>query len=312
MRTAEFEAQVVAAFGRHLRVRDASGAQHDARPFGRKLDIVCGDRVRCQRNTPTGEVHAVAVMPRTSALYGSSARGGAELVDANLDLMAVVVALLPRPDFFVMDRYLAAAACARLHALVVLNKCELIAAGSDDAAELESNVAAYARIGYPVVRVSARQAIGVDALAKAVDTHTGVLVGQSGVGKSSLMRLLAGAAVGADIATGALGRDDEGIHTTTAARMYACVAGGRLIDSPGVRDFAPSIEHLDVGSLGFIDVDALASGCRFNDCRHMREPACAVRAAAESGAMQPRRYESYRRLRRLVEDLHERRGPKGR
>jgi ribosome biogenesis GTPase / thiamine phosphate phosphatase len=84
-----------------------------------------------------------------------------------------------------------------------------------------------------------------------------------------------------------------------------------LIDSPGVRDFAPAIDKLDAAHLGFIEVARLAPGCRFNDCRHMREPACAVRAAVESGTLSARRYESYRRLRRLHEELVQARGPGG-
>ncbi len=98
-------------------------------------------------------------------------------------------------------------------------------------------------------------------------------------------------------------RDEEGRHTTTASRLYECAGGGRVIDSPGVRDFAPAIEDLDPATLGFREVAQLAPGCRFNDCRHMQEPGCAIRGAVEAGAMGERRYESYRRLRRLFEQL---------
>lgn len=127
-----------------------------------------------------------------------------------------------------------------------------------------------------------------------------MLVGQSGVGKSSLVtRLLPDV----DIATQELDRDLEGRHTTTASRLYDMPQGGALIDSPGVRDFAPAISALEPGSMGFVEVDRFATGCRFQDCRHMREPGCAVIAALERGELDPRRYESYRRLRRLYEDL---------
>ena len=104
-------------------------------------------------------------------------------------------------------------------------------------------------------------------------------------------------------------REEEGRHTTTAARLYDLPHGAALIDSPGVRDFAPAVQALDERSLGFIEVERLAAGCRFADCRHMREPGCAVQAAAESGAMPARRYESYRRLRRLYEELTAARRP---
>jgi ribosome biogenesis GTPase len=119
---------------------------------------------------------------------------------------------------------------------------------------------------------------------------------------------------GEDIATGELMRDEEGRHTTTASRAYRLPASqgdatGTLIDSPGVRDFAPAIDHLDERTLGFPEVATLAGGCRFLDCKHLQEPACAVIAAVRAGGMSERRYESYRRLRRLYADLVEARGP---
>ena len=131
------------------------------------------------------------------------------------------------------------------------------------------------------------------------------LVGQSGVGKSSLVRRLLPQV---DIAVGELVRAEEGRHTTTAARLFDLPHGAALIDSPGVRDFAPAVSALDERTLGFPEVARLAAGCRFSDCRHMREPGCAVRAAAEDGSWHARRYESYRRLRRLHEQLAATRG----
>jgi ribosome biogenesis GTPase len=132
------------------------------------------------------------------------------------------------------------------------------------------------------------------------------LVGQSGVGKSSLVaRLLPGE----QVAIGELVRAEEGRHTTTAARLFDLPERRALIDSPGVRDFAPAIDNLEPHTLGFVEVEGLAAGCRFLDCRHMREPGCAVRAADEAGTFHPRRYESYRRLRRLHEALSAARGP---
>ena len=98
-------------------------------------------------------------------------------------------------------------------------------------------------------------------------------------------------------------RSQEGVHTTTASRLYDLAGGGHLIDSPGVRDFAPALSRLEPTSLGFLEVAQRAPRCRFDDCRHLKEPACAVRAASESGEISPRRYESYRRLRRLFETL---------
>jgi ribosome biogenesis GTPase / thiamine phosphate phosphatase len=266
--------QVIATFGRHLIVRAAGGEELRARPFGRDLDVVCGDEVRCRID----------------------ARHGAEAVVANLTQLLVVLAPLPVPDLFVVDRYLAAATAAGVPATLVVNKSEL-----GIAATLGTELAAYAAAGYGALACSAATGAGIAALAAAlVPRAVAALVGQSGVGKSSLVRRLVPQA---EVEIGALVRAAEGRHTTTAARLFDVPQGAALIDSPGVRDFAPAVAALDERSLGFPEVAQLSGACRFGDCRHMREPGCAVRAAAEGGALHARRYESYRRLHRLRERL---------
>ncbi|HEX7418164.1 MAG TPA: ribosome small subunit-dependent GTPase A, partial [Steroidobacteraceae bacterium] len=245
-----FDAQVIAAFGRHVQVRDTGGALHAARPAGRKLALVCGDFVRCEHDPQHSQVHAVARLPRRTALYRSSARGGSEAVAANLTLLVVVIALRPPPDWFVVDRYLAAAASAGIAALLVLNKCELERDAAADAA-LHAEFAAYAAAGYPCLACSARAGRGIETLLARLAGETAVLVGQSGVGKSSLVKRLVPDAIAA---IGELVREEEGRHTTTASRLYdlPIVAGarattpGHLIDSPGVRDFAPAIDRLEL------------------------------------------------------------------
>ncbi len=304
MSVATFDARVIAAFGRHLLVQDGCGRTLKARPFGRDLGVVCGDEVRCRDDPRHGEVHVLEVLPRRTALYRSNARGGAEPVLANLTRLLVVIAPVPPPDPFVADRYLAAAESAGMAATLVLNKAEL-----DIDAVLREQLAVYSAAGYPCMSASASTGAGIDALLAACAGQVAALVGQSGVGKSSLVRRLAPAA---QVEIGGLVREEEGRHTTTASRVYELPGGARLIDSPGVRDFAPAVDHLDPRHLGFVEVARLAPGCRFGDCRHMREPGCAVRQAVESGSMDARRYESYRRLRRLADELTAARGPKQR
>lgn len=293
---------MVAAYGRHMMVRDAGGRRLRARPFGRSLTVVCGDEVRCRRDPLHDELHVVEVLPRRSALYRTSLRGRPEPLVANLSHLLVVLAPLPAPDLFVVDRYLAAAASAHLAATLVVNKEEL---GIDDT--LAAELAAYARAGYAGVRCSARTGGGTAELLAALPPGAiAALVGQSGVGKSSLVaRLLPGE----QVVIGDLVRAEEGRHTTTAARLFDLAEQRALIDSPGVRDFAPAIDSLEPRTLGFVEVGVLSADCRFLDCRHMREPGCAVRAAAEAATFHPRRYESYRRLRRLHEGLSAARGP---
>lgn len=299
-----FEACVTATFGRHLLVRDAAGKELRARPFGRALTVVCGDNVRCRVDPHHDEVHVVELVPRRTALYRSNVRGVTEPVVANLSRLLVVLAPMPVPDLFVVDRYLAAAASGGIGGMLVINKTEL---GIGE--ELQAQLDVYADAGYQWMPCSVRTGEGMDPLLESCAGQTAALVGQSGVGKSSIVQWLI---PDAEVETGALVREEEGRHTTTASRLFDLPRGGHLIDSPGVRDFAPAVDRLDNRSLGFMEVERLAPGCRFADCRHMREPGCAVRDATESGAMDARRYESYRRLRRLYEDLTEARGPERR
>jgi ribosome biogenesis GTPase len=296
-----FDAQVTAVFGRDLLVRNAAGAELRARVRGRRLEVVCGDDVLCEADAAHGEVNVVEGRPRRTALYRSNLRGVAEPVVANVSRLFVVMAPKPAPDFFVIDRYLAAATSAGIAGTIVLNKRDL---PMEDNMRIE--LAAYESAGFGTLTCSAR-AGEVDTLIEACANQVAALVGQSGVGKSSLVRRLV---PGAEIEVGELVREEEGRHTTTTSRMFDLANGGRLIDSPGVRDFAPAIERLDGRDMGFTEVARLAPGCRFQDCQHIREPKCAVRAASESGAFHPRRYESYRRLRRLYDELTKARGPK--
>lgn len=296
-----FEALVIAAFGRHLLVRDEASRELKARPFGRGLTLVCGDKVRCRPDARHGETHVVELLPRRTALYRSNLRGGSEPVVANLSQLCVVLAPLPTPDWFVVDRYLAAATSAGLTATLVVNKSDL---GLTE--ELQTELRVYEAAGYPWIGCSARSPEGVESLRRTCQGTVAALVGQSGVGKSSLVRQLAPLA---EVEIGDLVRDEEGRHTTTRSRLWDLPQGGQLIDSPGVRDFAPAVDRLEARHLGFVEVARLSRECRFLDCRHLREPGCAVRAAVEDDGLHPRRYESYRRLRRLYEDLLEARGP---
>ena len=301
----QFEAEVIAAFGRHLCVR-AGDEELRARPSGRRLSIVCGDRVRCEVDRKHNDVLIVEVLPRRTLLARANTRGDSEPVVANITQLVVVVPPLPRPDLFVVDRYLCAATAAGIRGTLAINKSDL-----EVDPELDREFSALNSAGYARASCSARQGHGLDALRGLLGGAVSVLVGQSGVGKSSLVRALL---PGAEVITGELMRDDEGRHTTTASRAYqveplAGSAGGTLIDSPGVRDFAPAIDHLDAQTLGFPEIDARSPGCRFQDCKHLQEPGCAVIAAVATREMSARRYESYRRLRRLYTDLVEARGP---
>lgn len=300
-----FEAQVIAAYGRHLKLRDTEGRVRDARPFGRRVQAICGDWVRCEDDLAHAEVHVTEVLPRRTELARATLRGEAEAVAANLSLLVAVIAPQPKPDPFIIDRYLCAASSAGIRALIVLNKADLATENSSQDA-LPETLRAFEAAGYRTLECSAQTGRGLEELARHLAGETSVFVGQSGVGKSSLICRLV---PGIELVTGELDGEAEGRHTTTHSSLHDLPGGGALIDSPGVRDFAPAIDSLEPASLGFPEVDRLAPGCRFKDCKHLREPGCAVRGAAEAGGFDARRYESYRRLRRLRDELETARGP---
>lgn len=262
---------------------------------------MCGDQVRCEEDSAHAEVHVTDILPRRSVLARATVRGDAEPVVANLSLLVAVMAPAPLPDLFVIDRYLCAASSAGIKALVLVNKIDLI-----EDLDISVLTDGFAAAGYEVLPCSVETGQGIEEIRAHLKDETSVFVGQSGVGKSSLIARLV---PGIELATGELDRDAEGRHTTTSSRRYDLPSGGAIIDSPGVRDFAPSIDALEPSSLGFVEVDRLSTQCRFADCKHLREPGCAVRDAAERDTFDARRYESYRRLRRLYEDLHTARGP---
>lgn len=288
------EGCVVASHGRQLTVEAPSGERLGCRLHGRRLEAVCGDEVRWGYAAPGDDAGTVyEVRPRRTLLERLDGSGRTEPVVANLTTLVAVVAAQPGPDWFVTDRYLAGAEWAGLAAVVALNKAELPGAEALGA-ELEN----YAAIGYPIVRCSTRAEPGVGALAARLAGETSVLVGQSGTGKSSLLNALVpeARAVTQEISAAT----EEGRHTTTTAALHRLANGGSLIDSPGVRDYAPPLPAAREIGTGFREIHATAAGCRFQDCLHDAEPRCAVRAAVQSGAIRGRRFESYRRLLELA------------
>jgi len=294
------DGRVVASHGRRVEVEDRSGRRFPCGLHGRKLSVVCGDDVRWRPGDAESEGRVYEVRARRATLERLNALGDAEPVVANLTQLVAVAAPRPAPDWYVVDRYLAGAAWAGVTALIAFNKCEL---GAD--ATVAAELAGYAAIGYPIVECSAKSAPGVAALAARLGGHVSVLVGQSGTGKSSLLNALApeARAVTQEISEAT----EQGRHTTTNAVLHRLAGGGDLIDSPGVRDYAPPLPTERTVGTGYREIARLAAGCRFQDCLHLTEPACAVRGAVDEGRVSPRRYESYRRLAQLAKEFAARR-----
>jgi ribosome biogenesis GTPase len=294
--------RVVASFGRAVEVEDERGQLIDCTIFGRRLEIVCADRVRFERTKAGARGIVHELLPRQSIISRCNSRGAAEPVAANATQLAVVLAHPPVPDFFLVDRYLAAAEAAHLPAIVVLNKVDL---ESERGSTCRSELINWQRIGYSAAEISAREGSGLDRFVAMLRGHTTLIVGQSGVGKSSILNALSPEA--SAVTRAIVAKTGKGSHTTTRTALHKLPGGGELLDSPGVRDFAPGPDILSSAAEGFREITAAAPGCRFADCRHSEEPGCAVRNAVESGAITERRYRSYLQLLDLMDRLARRR-----
>ena len=249
---------------------------------------VCGDRVVWQP-TAAGQGVVTALLERHSVLSRPDYSGRDKPLAANITQLVVVISPQPEPTEYLLDQYLVAAEQIGISALLAINKMDLLE-GAAEQAFLE-RFAHYLRIGYPLVPVSAHLEHGLDRLVAALKEQTNILVGQSGVGKSSLIQALL---PDLEIQVGRLSKATGlGRHTTSTATWYRLPAGGALIDSPGVRSFR--LGRLDFTALehGYRELRPHIGHCRFADCRHDREPGCAVKAALEHGEIDPRRLENF-------------------
>jgi ribosome biogenesis GTPase / thiamine phosphate phosphatase len=276
---------VVAAHGRRYRVVTGSGETLDCVTRSRKSDVACGDRVRVARSG--GGVGVIeSVEARVSLFYRSDARRQ-KLIAANVDQVMVVVAPVPAFHPELVDRCLAAAEHESIASLIVLNKTDLA-----QSAQCAQALALYRALGYRLVELSALR--DASPLLPHLQRRTTLLVGQSGMGKSTLVNaLVPGAAARVASISAAL---RSGRHTTTHAELYRVSEASAVIDSPGMQEFG--LHHLTVGELAraFIEFRPLIGQCRFRDCRHLAEPQCAIALAAAEGAIAPSRLQSYRRL----------------
>ncbi|MDR2213088.1 MAG: small ribosomal subunit biogenesis GTPase RsgA [Pseudomonadales bacterium] len=295
---ATYRGLVLSRFGQQVDVEVSGGELHGhiLRCFQRSnLEaLVSGDEVVLQRGMEPGAGVVLALLPRRSLLPRPSKSGELKPVAANIDTMLIVIAPEPKPHYNLIDRYLVAAETFGFRPLLLLNKCDLL----HDAAqreELDALLNLYTALGYGTLRVSSKSGQGLTDLRARLSQATAIFVGQSGVGKSALVNaLLPGAAT----LEGALSEgEDKGRHTTTAARLFHLPEGGRLIDSPGIREFG--LSHIDARQLleGFVEFRPWLGACRFRDCRHRGEAGCALREALQQGKIDPRRMQSYELIR---------------
>ena len=283
---------IIAAFGRHYLVELADGEILECVPRGKKSEVACGDRVEIKR-TSVDQGVIERTVPRSSLLYRSDPYRQ-KIIAANVTQIICVVAVEPAFSDELITRCLIAAQDQKLSVLIALNKCDLPA----DAAR--GVLAPYQDIGYRVLELSALE--NAEPLRPFLQGHTSVLVGQSGMGKSTLINGLLPEARAAtrEISTVL----DSGKHTTTHARLYHINAESHLIDCPGVQMFG--LHHLSLGEIesGFVEFAPYMGKCRFHNCSHTHEPNCALLAALAEGKINARRMKLFQEISRPVQGIH--------
>ncbi len=249
--------------------------------------IVTGDKIIWQAGNPTGVV--VSTLPRETELSRPDIYGQLRPIAANIDYIVIVLAPLPEPHAHLIDRYLVAAESVSIKPLILFNKVDLI--DDNNRLQIEQLLSIYPKIGYQVLEASTQTMNGLSELKAVLKDHTSVFVGQSGVGKSSLIKALL---PGVDIKVGELSeRYAEGTHTTTTAKLFHFPDGGDLVDSPGVREFG--LWHMEREQVldGFIEIRPFLGNCKFRNCKHQSEPGCELLAALERGEISERRMASF-------------------
>jgi ribosome biogenesis GTPase len=301
--SSEQQGLVICRYSKHFEVEALEGEDrgviHRCVSRANIDSIVTGDKVVWRAGSDSSGV-IESRLERRSILQRPDNFGRLKDVAANIDQVLIVIATEPAPQSNLIDRYLVAAELMNIRPIIVLNKSDLINAAN--ITEIESLLQRYENIGYQTVKIVCSRHLQpqLQDLPAVVEQRTSIVVGQSGVGKSSLINTLL---PDADLATGTLSdQTREGKHTTTKAKLFHLPNGGQLIDSPGIRDF--SLWHIDQTQLqhGFVEIAKLLGGCRFRDCEHENEPGCAVLAGVESAAICEQRYNSYLKIKEAIRD----------
>jgi ribosome biogenesis GTPase len=283
--------QVITRYGAQVDIEDNEHTVYRCSLRRNLPSPVCGDRVVWQAgNNHTGVV--VAVEPRQSLLERPDADNQIKPVAANINQILVVAAPPPALDIDLINSYLVAAEMTGIQPVLVLNKIDLL--DKNALKKIKIRLKPYEDVPYKVIYASCETSHGLDDLVKCMQDNTSILVGQSGVGKSSLIQELL---PNEELRVGALSESSGlGRHTTTATRLYHVPAGGELIDSPGVRSFR--LGHVSRNELtnGFVEFRPYLGQCKFSDCRHKVEPDCAIREAIETSNISQERYDSFQRL----------------
>lgn len=301
--SSEQKGLVICRYSKHFEVQalegDNKGVVHRCVSRTNLGSVVTGDIVIWRAGADlTGVIESR--MERHSLLERPDNFGNLKPVASNIDQVLVVIACEPQPQPNLIDRYLVAAELMSIRPIIVLNKADLLS--DSNRQKINSLLECYQTLSYDTVSIvsSRHQTAELSNLHDFIEQRTSIVVGQSGVGKSSLINTLL---PNAKLEVGELSEQTrEGTHTTTKATLFHLPSGGKLIDSPGIRDF--SLWHINIKQLeqGFIDIAQHIGYCRFRDCKHENEPGCAVHQAVKNGDIMQDRFESYQRIKEAILD----------
>jgi len=301
--SSEQKGLVICRYSKHFEIEalegDNKGVIHRCVSRTNLGSIVTGDIVIWRSAADlTGVIESK--LERDSLLERPDNFGNLKAVAANINQMIIVIACEPQPQPNLIDRYLVAAQLMDIRPIIVLNKADLL--NNDNKDRVERLLKRYSDLNYETIKIvsSRHQPAQLSNLNEIIANKTSIVVGQSGVGKSSLINTLLPEA---KLEVGDLSETTrEGTHTTTRATLFHLPQNGQLIDSPGIRDF--SLWHIDTKQLeqGFIEIAEHLGHCRFRDCKHEEEPGCAILAAVDEGLIGPERFESYLRIKEAILD----------
>ncbi len=277
--------QIVASFGRSFLLEDAHGQTFKATTRSKRVDFVCGDQVTYSQINEK-QVVIEAVLPRKSLLYRQDFFK-TKMFAANVTQLVIVIAAVPSPNEELLQRALVAAEAAQIRPIIALNKIDL-----PETARWQDKLAFYQQLGYTLIKLCAYG--DVTALHAILHGQCSILLGQSGMGKSTLTNALLGeelARIG-DISEAL----NSGKHTTTHSRLYHLNSDSQLIDSPGLQEFGlKQIEATDLICY-FPEMRPFIGACRFHNCTHRQEPGCALKEAAQNEQIKPQRLQFMQRL----------------
>jgi len=286
---------VISRFGQHADVEAQDGSIFRCNLRRSIKSLICGDKVLWRTGKATE--HSIsgvieAVHDRSSVLSRPDVYDGVKPIAANISQILIVSSVLPAFNADIIDRYLVAAEETQIKPVIVLNKIDLF--NEENKNEIEQQLSIYRDIGYQIIYASNKTKEGIAELTSQLKNNTSVFVGQSGVGKSTLTNSLM---PDLGVMTKEVSENSGlGQHTTTVARLYHFEKGGDLIDSPGIREFG--LWHLTPAQVcsGFIEFSDYLGGCKFRDCKHQKDPGCALIAAVEENKIHPERLASFQRI----------------